>query len=125
MIVGLAYDLKEKIAFEQDFPEDALEEYDSPETVDSLARIFKLNGFSVVKLGGGKEFINNILSSQVDIVFNISEGLGNYRSREAQVPAVLEMLNVPYVGSDPLCLAVCLDKPLTKKILSLGKYSHS
>jgi D-alanine-D-alanine ligase len=120
MIVGLTYDLKEKITFEQDFPEDALEEYDSPETVKGLARILELNGFAVVKLGGGKEFLNNILNSQVDIVFNISEGLGNYRSREAQVPAVLEMLNIPYVGSDPLCLAVCLDKPLTKKIVTLA-----
>jgi len=54
----------------------------------------------------------------VDIVFNISEGRGNYRSREAQVPSVLEMLDIPYTGSDPQCLAVCLDKPVTKKLVA-------
>jgi D-alanine-D-alanine ligase len=56
----------------------------------------------------------------VDIVFNISEGRGNYRSREAQVPSILEMLDIPYTGSDPECLAISLDKPLTKKLVSLA-----
>jgi D-alanine-D-alanine ligase len=53
----------------------------------------------------------------VDLVFNISEGRGSYRSREAQVPAVLEMLGIPYTGSDPLCLAISLDKPTAKKLV--------
>ena len=65
-------------------------------------------------------FIRNILDEKVDIVFNIAEGRGTYRSREAQVPSILEMLDIPYVGSDPECLAVCLDKPLTKKLLKLA-----
>jgi D-alanine-D-alanine ligase len=73
----------------------------------------------VVKLGGGPDFIRNILDEKVDIVFNIAEGRGNYRSREAQVPSILEMLDIPYVGSDPECLAICLDKHLTKKLLNL------
>jgi D-alanine-D-alanine ligase len=67
-------------------------------------------------LGGGREFLEAILREKVDFVFNISEGRGNYRSREAQVPSLLEMLNIPYSGSDPACLAISLDKPLTKKL---------
>jgi D-alanine-D-alanine ligase len=54
----------------------------------------------------------------VDIVFNIAEGRGSYRSREAQIPSILEMLDIPYTGSDPQCLAVCLDKPVTKKLVA-------
>jgi D-alanine-D-alanine ligase len=54
----------------------------------------------------------------VDFVFNIAEGRGAYRSREAQVPSILEMLDIPYSGSDPQCLAICLDKPLTKKLVA-------
>jgi D-alanine-D-alanine ligase len=73
-------------------------------------------GHTVVRLGGGEEFLENVKKTKVHIVFNISEGLGNYRSREAQLPSVLEMLDIPYIGSDPLCLAMSLDKPLTKKI---------
>jgi D-alanine-D-alanine ligase len=60
----------------------------------------------------------NIQKEKVDLVFNIAEGLGNYRSREAQVPGILEMLDIPYTGSDPQCLAICLDKPLTKKLVA-------
>jgi D-alanine-D-alanine ligase len=119
MNVGLSYDLKEAFAAGREGPEDALEEYDSVETVDALQKAIEARGHSVVKLGGGRQFLNNILTQKVDFVFNISEGLGSYRSREAQVPSVLEMLNIPYSGADPQCLAVCLDKHLTKKIISL------
>ncbi len=48
--------------------------------------------------------------------FNMSEGLYGV-SREAQIPAILEMLRIPYLGSDPLTLAVCLDKSRAKEIL--------
>lgn len=118
MKVGLAYDLKEAMLPNQEGPEDAFEEYDSPETVEAIAEALESEGHSVVRLGGGMEFITNILSNKVDFVFNISEGLGNYRSREAQVPSILEMLNIPYSGSDPQCLAICLDKPLTKTLVA-------
>jgi D-alanine-D-alanine ligase len=116
MKIGLAYDLKGKVIPSSYSPEDALEEYDSPETVDAIAAEIEALGHYVIKLGGGKEFISNILQNEVDFVFNISEGLGNYRSREAQIPAILEMLGIPYSGSDPQCLALCLDKPMTKTL---------
>ncbi len=52
-----------------------------------------------------------------ELVFNIAEGLHG-ASREAQVPAMLEMLGVPYTGSDPVTLGLCLDKRRTKEILA-------
>jgi D-alanine-D-alanine ligase len=52
-----------------------------------------------------------------DLVFNMAEGLlGN--SREAQIPAMLDMLGIPYTGSDPVTLGICLDKRRTKEILA-------
>ena len=116
MILGLAYDLKSDILFGDSDPDDALEEYDSEETVDCIAEALASLGHTVVRLGGGKAFLTAVLSRTPDLVFNISEGRGTYRSREVQVPAVLEMLDIPYVGSDPACLAVCLDKPLAKHL---------
>jgi D-alanine-D-alanine ligase len=118
--IGLAYDLKEAVRHEIGIvgTDDCLEEYDSQETVDALANTIGALGHHVVPLGGGKEFIQNLLREQVDFVFNIAEGRGSYRSREAQIPSILEMFSVPYSGSDPQCLAVCLDKPLTKMIVS-------
>jgi D-alanine-D-alanine ligase len=123
MRIGLAYDLKEVIPVDKGGPEDALEEYDSPETVKLITATFESRGHDVIRLGGGSEFIKNIRHEKVDIVFNIAEGRGSYRSREAQVPSLLEMMDIPYTGSDPQCLAVCLDKPLTKKLVAADSIS--
>jgi D-alanine-D-alanine ligase len=119
MRVGLSYDLKETIAVEQASCDDACEEYDSSETVELIATSLEAEGHTVTMLGGGPEFLRKILQEKVDFVFNIAEGRGTHRSREAQVPSMLEMLNIPYSGSDPQCLAICLDKSLTKKLVAL------
>lgn len=116
MRVGLSYDLKTNVTGRQTV-DDALEEYDSPETVEIITAALESKGHDVVQLEGGTQFLDNVRLEKVDIVFNLSEGRGSYRSRESQVPAVLEMLDIPYSGSDPLCLSVCLDKPVTKKLV--------
>jgi D-alanine-D-alanine ligase len=117
MRIGLSYDLKETVA-RQAADDDALEEYDSPETVALIAGSLEAAGHAVTMLGGGRDFLGKILDSKVDLVFNIAEGRGTYRSREAQVPSILEMLGIPYSGSDPECLAICLDKPLAKRLIA-------
>ena len=117
MRIGLSYDLKTSVN-KHTGVDDALEEYDSPETIDVITNAFQEKGHSVIKLGGGPQLLENIRREQVDIVFNIAEGRGNYRSREAQVPSILEMLDIPYTGSDPECLSITLDKPLTKQLVA-------
>jgi D-alanine-D-alanine ligase len=119
MRIGLSYDLKTSVAPSTGV-EDALEEYDSPETLEIIEDACQKAGHEVVRLGGGEEFLRNILREKVDLVFNIAEGRGESRGREAQVPAVLEMLGVPSTGSDSLTLAVCLDKPVTKTLVKAG-----
>ncbi|MDD5037852.1 MAG: ATP-grasp domain-containing protein [Dehalococcoidales bacterium] len=118
MRIGLAYDLKEDMPVREGQPEDALVEYDSRKTIEIIETSIRNGGHSVLRLGGGRTFLNNILQENVDMVFNIAEGRGPYRSREAQVPSVLELLGIPYSGSDPQCLAICLDKPLTKQLVA-------
>ncbi len=120
MIIGLTFDLKQSVRAGKSEPEDALEEYDSPETIDALAAVCAARGHDIVKLGGGRVFLDNVQRHKVDFVFNIAEGLGNFRSREAQVPGVLEMLDIPYSGSDPTTLAISLDKALAKKLAALA-----
>jgi D-alanine-D-alanine ligase len=121
MRIGLAFDLKTSVDVSPKTPDDGLEEYDPPETIEALASEIERLGHQVVPLGGGRTFLQNILRTKVSFVFNIAEGRGCYRGREAQVPSVLEMLGVPYAGSDPLTLALCLDKPSAKRIaLSSG-----
>lgn len=120
MRIGLSFDLKDAISRAQGEPEDALEEYDSAETLQIIEATISAEEHTVVRLGGGRDFLTNVLREPVDFVFNIAEGRGSYRSREAQVPSVLEMLDIPYSGSDPQCLATCLDKPLTKQLVAVA-----
>jgi D-alanine-D-alanine ligase len=58
-----------------------------------------------------------LMTSAVDVVFNIAEGIRG-RNREAQVPALCELLGIPYTGSDSATLSLCLDKGLSKRILA-------
>ena len=121
MRIGLAFDLKEAVKgsiSSEAQPEDALEEYDSRDTVRGIAAAIEEKGHSTALLGGGREFLTNVQREKVDLVFNIAEGLGNYRSREAQIPSILELLDIPYTGSDPLALAVSLDKAITKSLVA-------
>src|SRR5438477_10865406 len=104
MRIGFAFDLKSVPAAE------GQEEFDSPETIAAIADALRANGHTVVELGDGRELIEKLLADPPDLVFNIAEGHGIARSREARVPAVCEMLGVPYVGSDPLTLAAAPDK---------------
>ena len=59
-----------------------------------------------------------------DIVFNFAEGLVGV-NRESHIPALLEMLQIPYSGSDPLTLGICLDKSRAKEILSYHKIPNA
>jgi D-alanine-D-alanine ligase len=115
--IGIAYDLKQAFSPAADDPEDRLEEYDSQATVDAIRGALEARGHEVRLLGGGRGFIEAVLARPPDLVFNIAEGYGT-RSREAHVPSVLEMLHVPVTHSDPLTLAVTLDKAVAKRLVS-------
>src|SRR5947208_1589161 len=101
-----------------DLPDDFQEEFATPATIEAIASVLRGLGHDVVKLGDGREMLEKLLADPPDFVFNIAEGQGVSRSREARVPAVLEMLGIPYSGSDPLTLAVTLDKDCAKRLVA-------
>src|SRR2546427_3475700 len=117
MRIGITYDLKAD-APPVGVPDDFQEEFDSPATIESLAMVLRGLGHEVEKLGDGRELLERLLAQPPDFVFNFAEGQGIGRSREARVPAVLEMLGIPYTGSDPLTLAVTLDKDCAKRLVA-------
>lgn len=114
--IGLTYDLKTNYKFKDGDPVDANAEFDAPSTVDIVTNTIESLGFKVKRIGNVNNLLEQIDNLSVDIVFNISEGLSG-RNRESQVPILLEMKGIPFVGSDALTLGLTLDKILTKKIL--------
>jgi D-alanine-D-alanine ligase len=118
MNIGITYDLKGDTPSGSGLPDDFQEEFDSPATIEAIAAVLRGLGHNVRKLGDGRELLRRLLDEPPDMVFNIAEGLGVGRSREARVPAVLEMLGIPYTGSDPLTLAVTLDKDCAKRLVA-------
>ncbi len=99
-----------------DLSEDTYAEWDTFETINSVREA--LSEFHNVTLIEADEYAyQKFLHVKPDIVFNIAEGF-NGVSRESQIPAILELLQIPYTGSDPLTLGICLDKARTKEILS-------
>jgi D-alanine-D-alanine ligase len=99
-------------------PDDAEEEFDSPETIAAIAGAIESLGHEVELLGDGPPLVKRLTDRpRVDLVFNIAEGRGISRSREAWVPALLESLGIPYTGSDPLTLSAALDKDCAKRLV--------
>ena len=113
--VGLVYNLKRKKAGEVGYEDEA--EFDSQATVDSICATIQRFGLKVSPIEATKTLAENLREQNIDVVFNIAEG-SKKRAREAQVPAICDLLGIEHTGSDATCLAVTLDKALTKKILS-------
>ncbi len=146
MRVALVYNQKKEDATQQSLPEDTADppstqrgaaaslaihsrtspstqplndlyaEWDTAETIEAVASaLSQIHHVTLIEADG--EAYEKLSLNRPEFVFNIAEGLHGV-SREAHIPSVLEMLRIPYTGSDPLTLAVCLDKSRAKEILS-------
>jgi D-alanine-D-alanine ligase len=113
--VGLTYNLKRVVPTHYG-SDDSEAEYDSPGTIDAIRRAIESYGHEVVELEATPELPAIAASSQLDLVFNIAEGIRG-RNRESQIPALLELLDIPYTGSDPATLSITLDKALAKRMV--------
>jgi D-alanine-D-alanine ligase len=114
--VGITYNLKKDFSRREDQPIDSFEEFDSEETIDAIRDVLAGEGHEVVKLGGDVGLVDRLREKPIDIVFNIAEGYRG-RNREAHIPSLLEFLDIPYTGSDPLTLALTLDKAVAKRVV--------
>lgn len=98
-------------------PLDRIAEFDAPATVATLCQALTLHGHRVTLIEADATAYERLRTSDVELVFNVAEGTHG-ADREAQIPAMLEMLGLPYTGSGPLTLALCLHKGKTKEILT-------
>ncbi len=113
MRVGFVYNVRSAAAAGEG-DEDA--EFDEPETIEAVTNALAAHGHDVIGLEADKTLPAALIAAGVDVVFNIAEGKGN-RGRESQVPALLELLGIPYTGSDAVTLGITLDKPLASTLV--------
>ncbi|MDP9204052.1 MAG: D-alanine--D-alanine ligase [Gemmatimonadota bacterium] len=95
---------------------DEFAEWDSPTTIAAVESALSRLG-KVVRLEATEDFPERLRQARPDIVFNIAEGFHGV-NREAHVPAICEFFGIPYSGSDPFTLSLCLDKARTKETLT-------
>ncbi len=115
--VALLANLKVNAPKFEGMPEDQWDDLDSEKTINALVNAIRAGGTSCEFLEGNLSLVDSLQKYKPDICFNICEGhFGD--AREAHVPALLEMLRIPYTGSRVLTLALALDKPMTKRVLA-------
>ncbi len=116
MRVALVYDLRDDYRV-LGYSEEEVAEFDTVETIDQLAGALKALGCEVTRVGRGQALAARLVEGdRYDLVFSIAEGLKG-RSREAQVPALCELFDQPYLFSDPLTMSACLDKAVAKRLM--------
>ena len=116
MRIGLVYDLRDDYRA-IGFSEEEVAEFDSVDTIDHLAGALEALGCEVTRVGRGQALAAWLVEGmRFDLVFSIAEGVTG-RSREAQVPALCELFNQPYLFSDPLTSAASLDKAVAKRLV--------
>ncbi len=116
MLIGMTYDLKDDYLAEG-YPLEAVAEFDSLITIDAIEDSLRLLGYETVRIGNIKALVSFLAQgNRCDLVFNIAEGLYGL-CREAQIPALLDAYEIPYVFSDSHILALTLHKGMTKAVV--------
>src|SRR3990170_2077871 len=113
--VALLANLKSDVHFGADAPPDAGAEFDRQDTVEAIAQALEADGHWVTFLPADHTLPDSLHRLRPHICFNISEGLSG-DAREAQVPALCELLAIPYTGSRVMANSLSLEKTLTKRI---------
>jgi D-alanine-D-alanine ligase len=116
MRIALVYDLRDDYRA-LGFSEEEVAEFDNVATIDQLAGALERLGCEVVRVGRGQALAARFVAGErFDLVFSIAEGVKG-RSREAQVPALCELFDQPYLFSDVLTMAASLDKAVAKRLV--------
>ena len=116
MKIGLTYDLRNDYLAEG-YSEEETAEFDRPDTIEAIEAALLELGYQTDRIGNAKRLVARLAQGdRWDLVFNIAEGLHGL-AREAQVPAILDVYDIPYTFSDPLVLSLALHKGLTKTVV--------
>src|ERR1043166_4203866 len=103
------------VTFAMGYGEEETAEFDSEVTIEAICDALAAMDYMPIRIGNVRQLTDALVRGERwDAVFNFCEGVRGF-AREAQVPALLEAYDIPYVFSDPLTLAVALDKSMAKR----------
>ncbi len=94
-------------------------EYDPEHTIASILQALNNYGYDTVFINASSpDLVSRLIEEKPDIVFNRSEGFIYMRNRESLIPAILESLQIPFVGADVLGTAIGQNKKVAKTLAS-------
>ena len=117
--VGIVFDLLGAHPRRCEDPPDFDVEYEPESTLALLEGALRVLGHKSIRLGSPFDLLAQLGKGAlpaVDVALNIAEGRGS-RNREAFSPVLLEMAEVPMLGSDALTLSVTLDKAFSAQLV--------
>jgi D-alanine-D-alanine ligase len=88
------------------------------ETHRAMREAFEaLPSFAFEFLDDHAALLERFTHDRPDLVVNFCDtGFRNLATQELHVPALLEMLGVPYSGATPACMAICYDKQIVRLV---------
>ena len=117
MKIGLTYDLRSWY-LDRGYSMEETAEFDKQDTIDAIETALRNMGFKTDPVGNCFQLIEALAAGKRwDLIFNIAEGLYG-DGRESAVPAILDQYRIPYVFSGPVIMGICLNKYLSRLIVS-------
>ncbi|MBI5236531.1 MAG: ATP-grasp domain-containing protein [Deltaproteobacteria bacterium] len=117
MKIALTYNLKKELPKTEGLPPDFYAECDDIETIENVRDALCARHGDVLMIEADEDAFEKLRKARPDMVFNMAEGIWG-ESRESQLPAIMDMLRIPYTGSSPLTLGLCLNKGRAKQVLA-------
>lgn len=89
----------------------------------NIEKVLKERGYKVsfFDFNNLPRVFNDLRESDIDLVFNVCERINNSSLLEPHAASIFDALQIPYTGSNPFTLGLCIDKIRVKKLLTYHK----
>ena len=115
MKIAVLANLKADAPAKSDDPPGRWDDLDDPETLHEIVQSFKQYGHDAQYFPANFNILNDLKKFKPEICFNTGEGhFGD--SRESQIPAILDMLKMPYTGASVLGMSLSHNKNIAKEL---------
>lgn len=113
MKIGFCYDTKGDYGYAEDNLE--YTDFVSLHTISEIGKAIEQNGYELEYIGNVYKLRDQLVHNtfNCDLIFNIAEGFGS-RNREAILPSLLELYQIPHTASDTYGMSINLNKHHTK-----------